>query len=592
MPPPTNFLTRLLRLLQGHRLMMAISVTFGLLFAGTTLIPPLLIRRLIIWLTEGGGSAQSLVLMSLALFGVYLFRGLCRYGYGRYSHVVAYRVLDELLVKVYRHLQGLSHRFYNKQRTGDLIARSINDIEFIEDFIAHGIPDTVLAFIIPATMVAVLCTINWPLALIVVLPLPIAAFFIYRFTRPIRAMWRQVRGGAAGLIAQVQDSLAGMREIKSFGREAEMAEAVRLHSARYREASIRANNLSLAPAGLIELAGGMGIILAVWLGGGFALAGQMSVADLFVFVVYLGYIYQPFLTLANLTDVLSKAASSLERVFELLDVEPDIVSPPNAVTLPRAKGNITFRDVTFGYEPDRPVLHNINFHVEAGQMVALVGATGAGKTTLIGLVQRFYDPLQGAIFVDGHDMRSLDLHSLRRNIAAVHQDIFLFHGTVRQNILFGRPDAGEAEMVAAARAANADEFIDHMPDGYDTLIGERGARLSGGQKQRLSIARALLKDAPVLLLDEATSSVDGETEWLIQQALSRLTVHRTTLVIAHRLSTIAHADRIIVLDGGRIVETGAHAELLARNSHYARMVQMQDLARQWQFGDRELQPER
>lgn len=581
---PANFLTRLLRLMRGHYLMISFSITFGLFFAGTTLIPPLLIRRLIVWLTEGGAANAELWLLTLTLIGVYLVRGACRYGYGRFSHVVAYRVLDELMVRVYRHLQTLSHRFYTGRRTGELIARSINDIEAIEDFVAHGIPDTVLALVIPTAMLAILCTINWQLALIVVLPLPIVTFIIFRFTRPIRVMWRRVRSGISALIAQVQDNLSGMTEIKSFGREPEQAGQITLHSARFRDASIQANNISLLPAGLIELAGGVGIILAVWLGGGFALSGQMSVADLFVFVVYLGHIYQPFLQLANLTDVLNKAASSCERVFELLDIEPEIVNAPNALTLDKVKGEVTFHDVTFGYYDDTLVLRNIDFQVKAGEMVAVVGPTGAGKSTVMNLVQRFYDPQMGCVQLDGHDIRALDLYFLRRNIAAVMQDVFLFHGSVRQNILFGRPEASEAEMIAAARAANAESFILEMADGYDTIVGERGVRLSGGQKQRISIARALLKDAPILILDEATSAVDGETEWLIQQALSRLTAHRTTLIIAHRLSTIAHADRIIVLDRGRIVEIGAHQALIELNGQYARMVRAQDLARVWQLG--------
>jgi ATP-binding cassette subfamily B protein/subfamily B ATP-binding cassette protein MsbA len=581
--PSPNFLVRLLRLLRGHRLLMATSITFGLLFAGTTLIPPLLIRRLINWLTLGGGSTQELLLLSALLIGVYLARGVCRYGYGRFSHVVAYRVLDELLVQVYRHLQRLSHRFYTQRRTGELIARSINDIEAIEDFIAHGIPETVLALVIPATMLLVLCTINVWLALIVILPLPLVALLIFRFTQPIRKMWRQVRSGVSELVAQVQDNLAGMTEIKSFGREKAQAEQIRLRSARFRDASIQANNISLLPAGLIELGGGVGMILAVWFGGSFALQGQMSVADLFVFVVYLGHIYQPFLQLANLTDVLNKAASSCERVFELLDIEPEITNPPNPIRPAALQGAVTFCNVTFAYDEAIPVLHDISFQVAPGEMLAVVGATGAGKSTLMSLVQRFYDPQTGQILIDGHDIRRLDLDILRRHISAVLQDVFLFHGTIRQNILFGRPEASEAEMIAAAQAANAEEFILELPEGYDTVVGERGVRLSGGQKQRISIARALLKDAPILILDEATSAVDGETEWLIQQALSRLTAQRTTLIIAHRLSTITKADRIVVLDKGRIVEMGPHETLMKRNGHYARMVRMQELSRSWQL---------
>ena len=572
------FIKQIYDLLEGRRLFMACCIACGLIFAAANLIPPLLIRKLIQWLTEAK-PVGDLMEISLLLLGVYLLRGVSRYGYGFFSHVTAYRVMHALMTRVYKHLQNLSHSFFNRQRTGNLMARSINDIEAIEDFIAHGIPETALATVIPISMVAVLFYLNPELAIIAILPIPLTAFLVYRYVSKVRAMWHAVRERLSELAALVQDNLSGIAVIKSFARERECARQVTHRSATFHDRLIKANTVSLLPAGIIEATGGLGIVFVIWSGGNMALNDSISVADLFVFIVYMGHIYQPFLQLASFNDVLQKAAASTDRVFQLLAIRPEITDAPGVAVPKTITYDINIDALTFGYDPNTPVLHDINLYIDEGDILALVGPTGAGKSTLANLLPRFYDPQQGAIRIGGYDLRDLPLSFVRQNIASVLQDVFLFHGTVYENLVFGHPDATERTVREAAQAANAHAFIRDLPKGYDTVVGERGVRLSGGEKQRLSIARALLKNAPILILDEATSSVDVETEALIQEALYRLTQNRTTLVIAHRLSTVRRSPTIAVLDEGRVVETGNHSSLIDRGGLYARLVQAQDLTR-------------
>ncbi|MCH2539615.1 MAG: ABC transporter ATP-binding protein/permease [Anaerolineales bacterium] len=562
---------------------MAGSVICGLLFAGTNLIPPLLIRQLIQWITEASADSSDLIRVTFALLGLYLIRGATRYGYGYFSHVTAYRVMHNLMVRVYRHMQRQPHRFFNYKQTGSLISASINDIESVEDFIAHGIPETILATILPFSMIVVLFVLNPQLALIVLVPIPLASWLVYRYLSRARRMWRVIRENLANLVALVQDNLSGIAVIKAFSQENRRAELVEEKSMGFRDGMLRVSLVGQLPMGIIELAGGLGIVLVIWMGGSMALIGHTTVADLFVFIVYMGHIYQPFLTLASINDVLQKAAASVDRVFALLAEKPDIVDPPGALVPHNVDFSIAFDKVTFGYEPDATILHEVTFDVSPGEIVALVGPTGAGKTTISALIPRFWDVQSGTVTVANHDVRTLQLEFLRRNVASVLQDVFLFHGTVLENVLFGRPEASNHEVIDAVKAANAEEFIINLPDGFETVVGERGVRLSGGQKQRLSIARALLKDAPILILDEATSSVDAETESLIQEAITRLASNRTSVIIAHRLSTIRSADKIIVLDDGRIVESGTNHALMAANGLYARMVQSQDLNRDWRI---------
>ena len=567
---------RVADLFRDHKLLIGASAACGLLFAATTMVPPLYVRGLIAGITAApGAEGGSLAAVVVILIAVFLLRGAARYLYGMTSHHAAYALLADLLQRVYRHLQQLSHRFFAGNRAGTLIARSVSDVEALEDFVAHGVPELVQAVTIPLAMIVVLALIDPALTLVVLSPLPVAALVIFLLTRNIRAQWRSVRERYAQVVALVEDSLQGMREIKSFTQEGEQARRIGRLADGYRDDIIRATHRSLLPSGIVEMAGGLGVILAVGAGGAAALGGGLQVADLYLFLAYLVFIYQPFLKLADIGEVLHRALASYRRIDELLAIEPDIVSPPDAVVPVSCSGAVALEKVTFGYRPGELVLQGLTLAVEPGEVVSLAGPTGAGKTTVTRLVPRFYDPEAGRILVGGHDVRTLDLAFLRRQVAMVSQEVFLFHGSVRDNILFGRPDAANGALRAAVGAANAEEFIRELPDGYDTVVGDRGVRLSGGQRQRLAIARALLKDAPILILDEATSSVDARTEELIQEAMARLMAGRTALVIAHRRSTIERADRVVVLEAGRVIEDGAPADLLADGSRYRSLVAAQ-----------------
>ncbi len=570
------FIKRIWKFLQADRRLMVWSVVFGLVFTGLGIIPPLLIRQMIVWLNAGTG---SFYILGTSLAAIYVLRGISRYLYGLCSHIAAYRTLHRLTNQVYGHLQNMSPSFLTRHHSGNLVARTIGDVEAVEDFIAHGIPESMLAVVIPITMSVVLFIINWKLALIALIPLPVVAGMIYVITTRTHNHWRGVRRRFAEVSSRIQDHLAGVTVLQSFVRESHAAERIRRQSREYRDTIIHANRWSLVPAGVIEVASGAGLVLIVCAGAWMVGPADRSVltvdvADLVVFLMYLSQIFLPFLRLANLTENLQKAAASAERVFELLDIKSEIVDSPDARIPEEPRFSIKFDHVDFTYNDNVPVLQDVSFAVEEGETVALVGETGVGKTTVCNLLVRFYDVNAGGIRLGGNDVRKLPLKYLRQKTALVSQDVFLFEGSIRDNLLIGDPNATDDQLREAARAAHAEEFIMSFPDGYDTLVGERGVRLSGGQKQRIGIARALLKDAPVLLLDEATSAVDAKTEGLIKDALLRITVGRTVLIVAHRLSTIMAADRILVMENGRIVESGTYQELSNAGGHFARLCQL------------------
>ncbi|MCH8829253.1 MAG: ABC transporter ATP-binding protein [Planctomycetes bacterium] len=526
-------------------------------------------------------SRGGFLLLGGLVAGIYLLRGGTRYLYGLSSHIAAYRTLHRMMGRVFAHLQRQPPSFLHATHSGELVARSVGDVQEIEDFIAHGIPETMLAIVIPLTMSVVLFILNWQLALIALLPLPIAAVLSYLLTRRVRNYWVGVRRRFAGLSATMQDHLSGLPTVQSFTAEKESAAKIERESRQYRDSIIHANRWSLMPAGIVETASGGGLVLLICAGAWMTGADSrlnVDVADLVVFVMYLGQIFTPFLRLANLTEQLQKSAASAERVFELLDTQPEITDSANAAVPATPAFDIVFDRVQFAYGSNPAVLNGASFEIAAGETVAVAGVTGVGKTTLCHLLLRFYDVNAGEIRLGGHDIRQLPLQYLRSQIAFVSQDVFLFQGTIRENLLLGNPAATDDELHAAAEAAHCLEFIESFPDGFETIVGERGVRLSGGQKQRVAIARALLKDAPVLVLDEATSAVDSETEAVIREALGHAFAGRTVLIVAHRLSTIQAADRIVVLDGGRVVETGTYDELTTADSHFARLCRVQENA--------------
>ncbi len=512
-----------------------------------------------------------ILLASAALLGVYLANSALMAVVVYWGHVLGINIETEMRRRAFDHLQKLSFRFYDNQKTGHLVGRVTKDLEEVGEVAHHGPEDLFIAVMTFIGAFVLMFTVNPQLALLTTLVVPATALLTTRYGGRMTATWRALFSRVGEFNARIEENVGGMRVVQAFGREDHERKLFAIDNDRYRTTKLDAYRIMAATTSLSYLSMRLTQMIVMIAGTWFVLHGQLSNGGFVGFLLLVNVFFRPVEKINAVIETYPKGMAGFRRYTELLDTEPDIVDAPDAVSVTHLRGDIRYENVSFGYTPDRLVLGGISLAIRAGETIAFVGPSGAGKTTICSLLPRFYEVLGGRITIDGIDIRAMTMHSLRSQIGIVQQDVFLFAGTVRQNIAYGRLDASEADIHDAARRARLDETIAAMPNGYDTIIGERGVKLSGGQKQRLAIARMFLKNPAILILDEATSALDTETERAIQQSLAELAEGRTTLIIAHRLATIQKADRIVVVDANGVAEQGRHQDLMSAGGAYQRL---------------------
>ncbi|MBM7631584.1 ABC transporter ATP-binding protein [Geomicrobium sediminis] len=521
------------------------------------------------------GEISIIILACLALFVIYIFNSGAHYIVTYWGHILGINIETDMRRELFAHVQNLSYSYHDNNKTGHLLSNLTNDLFEIGEVAHHGPEDVFTAIMTLFGSFGVMLYINWQLAVITFIVVPLLTWIVVYCNRKMSGAMRLMFQRMANFNARVEDTLGGIRLVQAFANEKHEQKLFKEDNENFREAKIRSYKIMGVNNSLSYMMMRIMTLFVLLTGAYFMLQNQLSIGDFMAFILLTNIFFRPIEKINAIIESYPKGYAGFKRYLAIMDTEPEIQDRPEAEDVQGLKGNIQYKDVTFGYDAERPVLENIHLDIEQGETIAFVGPSGAGKTTLCSLLPRFYDVLDGDITIDGHSIKDITLTSLREQIGVVQQDVFMFSGTLRDNIRYGNLDASDEEVMEAARLAELEDFIQDQPDGLDTVVGERGVKLSGGQKQRLSIARMFLKNPPILILDEATSALDTETEAAIQRALEKLSVGRTTLVIAHRLTTIKHADRIVVITKEGIAEEGNHKELLAQGGHYSRLYNAQ-----------------